>query len=136
MSPEFKREKKESSSLHLKDRLIFEEFLSNLSARFVNVPSDRVDAEILCALEETRGFFKVERCAILWVSPDKITWQITHAAVAENVSLVPIGVELPISLFPWAYGKLTHKQETFSFTSLEDLPAEASTAGNRSSNGA
>ena len=38
--------KRKQAEQNLKERLIFEELLSDLSARFVNLPADQVDGEI------------------------------------------------------------------------------------------
>jgi len=62
---------------------------------------------------------------LLQILPDKATWQVTHAAVAGDVPPVPLRVELPVSLFPYAYNKLIHERQVHSFSKLEDLPAEA-----------
>ena len=109
----------------LEERLRFERLLSDLSARFVNIPPDRVDAEIEYGLRQILEFFQVERCGLLQLSPDKGLWQVTHAAIAEGVRPVPLRVELPGSLFPYTYDKLVHKRQVHSFSRLDDLPVEA-----------
>jgi two-component system, NarL family, sensor kinase len=111
--------------LALEERLRFERLLAGLSARFVNIPPDRVDSEIEQGLRQILEFFQVERCGLLQILPDKASWQVTHAAVAEDVRPVPLKVELSVSLFPYAYVKLIHKREVHLFSKLDDLPAEA-----------
>jgi len=59
----------------VEERLRFERLLSDLSARFVNIPPDRVDSEIERALKEVLDFFKVDRCGLLRTLPDKASWQ-------------------------------------------------------------
>ena len=113
------------AQLALEERLRFEHLLSDLSASLVNIPPDRVDSEIEYGLRQIIEFFQVERCGLLQVLPDKASWQVTHAAVAEDVPPVPLRVELPVSLFPYAYDKLIHKRGVHSFARLDDLPAEA-----------
>ena len=113
------------AQLALEERLRFEHLLSDLSARLVNIPPDRVDSEIEYGLRQILEFFQVERCGLLQILPDKASWQVTHAAVAEDVPPVPLRVELPVSLFPYAYDKLIHKRGVHSFAKLDDLPAEA-----------
>ena len=49
----------------LEERLRFEELLSDLSANFVNIPADLVDAEISSGLEQIARFLQVDR-ALLW----------------------------------------------------------------------
>jgi two-component system, NarL family, sensor kinase len=109
----------------LEDRLSFERLLSDLSARFVNIPPDRVDSEIEHGLKQTLEFFQVDRCELLRLLPGKASWQITHIATSGNVPTHPAGVELPGSLYPWAYEKLAEKHEVMSVSRLDDLPAEA-----------
>ena len=109
----------------LEDRLRFEQLLSDLSARFVNIPPDRVDSEIDFGLRQILEFFQVDRAGLMRSLPDKSAHQITHGVYAENVPSVPLGVELPRSLYPWAYKKLVEKHEVVSFSRLDDLPPEA-----------
>ncbi len=109
----------------LEERLRFERILSNLSARLVHVPSDRLDGEIENALKTIREYFQVERCGLIRILPDRKSWQLTHVAIAEAVPPAPLGKEFPISLFPFAYDRLIRKREVHSFSSLDDLPPEA-----------
>ena len=109
----------------LSDRLQFEQLLSGLSARFVNIPPDQVDSEIDDGLQKVLELFQVDRCALLQLLPDKSSWQITHIASSDHVPPRPAGVELPRSLFPWAYEKLAKKHEALFISRLDDLPAEA-----------
>ena len=53
----------------LSDRLQFEQLLSGLSARFVNIPPDQVDSEIEDGLKQILEFFQVDRCALLQLLP-------------------------------------------------------------------
>jgi two-component system, NarL family, sensor kinase len=109
----------------LQERLRFEKLLSDLSARFVNIPPDRVDSEIEDGLRQILELFQVDRCALLRLLLDKTLWQITHIASSDDVPPVPVGVELPSSLYSWAYEKLTEKHDVVSVSRLDDLPAEA-----------
>jgi formate hydrogenlyase transcriptional activator len=116
---------REKADEALRERLQFEELLSGLSARFVNIPSDQVDDEILDAMKLVMEYFRVERCGMLRTSPGKTTWQVTHSAVSEDVPPFPLGVDLPKSLFPWVFEKLIGEREVLSFSTLDDLPADA-----------
>ena len=62
----------------LGDRLRFERLLSDLSARFVNIPPDRVDSEIEDGLKQILEFFRVDHCTLLRILPSKASFQITH----------------------------------------------------------
>ncbi len=109
----------------LENRLQFEGLLSNLSARFVEIPPERVDSEIDYGLRQILEFFQVDRVGLMRSLPDKHVYRITHAVYAEDVPAVPIGVELPTSIHPWAAEKLAEKHEVVSFSRLDDLPPEA-----------
>jgi two-component system, LuxR family, sensor kinase FixL len=109
----------------LEDRLRFERLVSGLSAGFVNIAPDQVDTEIEHGLKQILQFFQVERCGLIRILPVKGVWQATHAAVAEGRPPVPVGEEIPITLFPYAYDKLVNKRQVHSFSKLDDLPAEA-----------
>ena len=109
----------------LEDRLRFERLVSDLSARFVNIPPGQVDSEINRALQQLLEFFQVDRCGLLRTLPGKSTYQITHVAMSEDVPPVPAGTELPIAINPWAYEKLILKREVVAYSRLDDLPPEA-----------
>ena len=53
--------------VQLEDRLRFETFISDLSARFVRIPSSKVHQEIERALREVTEFFHAHRCGLLKV---------------------------------------------------------------------
>ena len=109
----------------LENRLRFERLVSDLSARFVNIPPDQVDSEIDYGLKQILEFFQVDRAGLMWSLPDRSAYQITHGAYGEDVPPVPIGVELRRTLYPWASEKLVEKHEVVSFSRLDDLPPEA-----------
>ena len=109
----------------LEERLRFEQIISDLSAQFIHMPSERLDDEIELALKKVMEFFQVDRCGLLHVLPDKNSWKITHMANSEHAPPIPKGTELPQSIHPWAYEKLTIKGEVVSFTRVEDMPDEA-----------
>jgi len=106
-------------------RLEFERFLADLSAKFVALPPEQVDDEIRGALKRVLQFFKIDRCSLLRLLPCRTKWQITHNADAAGDSPYPIETTLPVSLVPWAARKLADDRKTFSFSTPDDLPAEA-----------
>jgi len=109
----------------LEDRIRFETLISDISARFVNISPDQVDPEISRALKQILEFFQVDRAGLMRSLPDRPAYQITHGVYGEDVPSVPVGVELPRSIYPWAFEKLTEKHEVVSFSRLDDLPPEA-----------
>jgi PAS domain S-box-containing protein len=109
----------------LEERLRFEQLICDLSARFIDLPSERFDDEIEVALKQVLEFFQADRCGLLHSLPGSDAWQITHVVYSEHGTPVPIGTALPRSIHPWAYEKLAIKGEIVSFTSVDDLPNEA-----------
>ena len=109
----------------LEARLRFEQIISELSAQFIHLPSERLDDEIELALKKVLEFFQVDRCALLHVLPDKNSWKISYLASSEHAPPIPKGTELPQSIHPWAYEKLAIKGEVVSFERVEDMPDEA-----------
>jgi signal transduction histidine kinase len=91
----------------------------------VNMPPDRVDSEVEDGLRQILKFFQVDRCVLLRTLPGKTSFQITHVASSDDVPPLPAGIELPRSIYPWLYEKLTEKHEVMSISRLDDLPAEA-----------
>ncbi|MBN1548395.1 MAG: sigma 54-interacting transcriptional regulator [Syntrophaceae bacterium] len=104
--------------------LEFEQLISELSTRFVNISSDKLDTEIQISLKRIYEFFNCDRCALLEGMPDEQIWEITHIAAVENAPAVPVGSKLPAAITPWVFEKLV-KKEIVSFSNLDDLPAEA-----------
>ena len=109
------------------DRLRFEQMIADLSARFINMPPERLDTEIENALHMLLEFFQVDRCGLLHTLPGNDAWIITHAAYSEHATPVPRGTQLPRSINPWAYDRLTKEGRVVAYTRMDDIP-EASDA--------
>ena len=110
---------------NLQERLQFEQLLSDLSARFVNIAPDQVDLEIESALRQILEFFQVDRCGLVRVSPHDNSFRITHVAYASDIPPVPENSDLSINLFPWVHEKIIKQHEVVSFTTRDELPSEA-----------
>ncbi|HWR92995.1 MAG TPA: sigma 54-interacting transcriptional regulator, partial [Desulfobacterales bacterium] len=115
------------SEAYLRERLDFEKFMADLSARFVALPPERVDDEIQCALKEVLEFFRIDRCNFLRLVPGERSFQVMHSVDVSGVSPYPVGTPRAVSLYPWLVKKLSEQHEVASFARLEDLPAEAAT---------
>ena len=118
--------KRKHTEKTLQKRLRFEQLLSDVSARFVNIPPDRVDSKIEWGLKQILEFFQVDRAGLVRTVPGRSAYKLTHVAYGEDVPPIPSGVELPISITPWAYEKLILKREVVAYSRLDDLPPEAS----------
>ena len=114
------------TKMALQERLRFEQLLSDLSARFVNISPERVDSEIEYGLKQILEFFQVDRAALVRTVPDRSSYRITHITYGEDVPLISSENEIPISINPWAYEKLILKRKVVAFSRLDDLPTEAS----------
>jgi PAS domain S-box-containing protein len=106
-------------------RLRFEQMISDLSARFINVSPEDLDEEIERALKHVLNFFQVDRAALLRVWPSRDVWIITHLADSDHAPPVPKGTELPRAIYPWAYHRLTVEGKPVSFARVDDMPDEA-----------
>ena len=105
------------------ERLRFEWLLTDMSATFVNVAADLVDAQIEQALERLVDFFGVERSSFGQVSAGDKAILVTHSFVAPGYPPFP-----PMILdeeLPW-YAEQVRRGELIRFDRLpEDVPEEA-----------
>ncbi len=108
-----------------RERLEFEKFLADLSARFVSLHPEQVDNEINNALRGILQFFGVDRCSLLRLLPGKTLWLVTHNADILGDSPYPVETPLPTSLVPWCVRRLSVDRATVAFSCIEDLPEEA-----------
>jgi formate hydrogenlyase transcriptional activator len=108
------------------DRLRFETFLSDLSARFVRLPSTQVHQEIERALQEVTEFFHAHRCGLLDVFGDRKIARLTHAWYAEGVRRVPPGWNCAEG-HSWSFERLVGQKQPVAFNDLCELPPEAAT---------
>ncbi len=108
----------------LKERIAFEQLLTGLSTRFINLPWERIDAEIKEALQQVLRFFKGDRCGLLEVRRDGGSVRVIHAAYAEGVEPIPSDVNLA-ALFPWHYDRVVRRGEIVCVARLDELPPDA-----------
>src|SRR4051794_15583392 len=107
----------------LEERLRFERLLTDLSATFVNVAADLVDAQIEHALERLVDFLGIERSSFGQISEDDKAILVTHSYVAPGYPPLPPFI-LDVDL-PW-YAEQVRRGELIRFDRLpEDAPAEA-----------
>ncbi len=106
-------------------RLEFEILLSDLSARLVALPADRVDDEIHKALEDICAFFRLQSVSLVRHLPDGKSWVITDTSYPLGTAPFPVAKPLSNALFPHLLRKLENERTVISFKSLEELPAAA-----------
>jgi PAS domain S-box-containing protein len=117
----------------------FEGLLVDILARFVNLPAREVDGEIEGALGRVCSFLELARAGLWLTSQDGTdSFTLTHSSSQRQKrrdgnddrpsdeatpGAIPISTESR-TLFPWSSGQAA-RGETISFSTLEDLPAEA-----------
>src|SRR5215472_5725086 len=94
----------------LEERLRFETLLTEISARFVNVPASKVDSEIEDAQRTICGRLGVDQSAVWQVSgEDADLFYLTHLHRAPEVPVPPERAS-GREFFPWAQKKVQAKE--------------------------
>jgi two-component system sensor kinase FixL len=106
----------------LDDRLRFERLVAGLSTKFVNVPSEAVDAEIEAALDEVIEAMKLERCA-LYSLGEGTGFRLTHQRRRRDAN----GGPFPLSEqgWPWLIGQISAGNTVVLHDVNQELPAAA-----------
>jgi PAS domain S-box-containing protein len=109
----------------LLDRLIFETLLTDISARFVNLPFEQVDSEIELAQKGICECLGLDHSSLWQLAPDgtgKII--LTHYyRAALDLPLPPDNMD-GFQFFPWALDRLSHHQ-TVCIPDISQAPPEA-----------
>jgi PAS domain S-box-containing protein len=116
------RAQRQRAQVQLAQRLRFEEMLSALSARFVNLPPDRLDAEIERVLESIGKGLNVDRVSVYEISEEDQTLHLVHSHRDAEIAAPPS--EFKLERLPWIRQKLMNR-EMVTFSDFEELPAEA-----------
>jgi PAS domain S-box-containing protein len=106
----------------LKDRLRFEGLISDLSAGFVNIPSNEIENQINKGLEQITEFFAADRCTLGLFSEDGTL--LTRAFEYNREGVEPAPVSLSKDQLPWYMAQLTQGKMVV-VNRLEDLPDDA-----------
>jgi formate hydrogenlyase transcriptional activator len=107
----------------------FERLIADLSAKFINVPADGVNAVIREALQRISESLDLDRATFFRILPDgelvePIRW--TSAEVSDSTPDPISGAQR----FPWAVGRLQSGQEV-CFSSVDDIPSPVDREGYR-----
>lgn len=106
----------------LEERLQFEKLITNLSARFINLPANEIDQQIDNGLKLVVEALQVDRSSLFQFSEDGTEWLVTNSFANEGFEVTP---RIPVKKnFPWIASKIQHG-EIVPITSLNDLPEEA-----------
>jgi two-component system sensor kinase FixL len=107
----------------LNNRLRFEHLIAMLSARFVNVPPEKVDRELENGLDEVAETMKLDRCALFELVNDSGDLRITNNRLKVSVDGVPF--PLHEQRLPWLFEQTSLGKIVVLPDVAKDLPAEA-----------
>ncbi len=103
-------------------QLQFEYFITELSAKFINLPVEEVNEQIENGLKLVVTALEVDRSSLFQLSEDGTEMLVTHSFAQKGLEPTPrIQVQKD---FPWAASKL-QQGEILRISSLNDLPEEA-----------
>jgi formate hydrogenlyase transcriptional activator len=110
----------------IEEQLQFERLLTEISARFVNLPPDQVESEIQDALRRICESLQFDRSTMWQISePARGDAPLTHLFQAQNHESPPIPERLATKdSFPWTMEKIL-KGEILTIPKISDLPPEA-----------
>jgi PAS domain S-box-containing protein len=114
-----KRRKVEES---LVEQLAFESLLSELSATFINLPEEQVDAHIEQGLGRIAEFLKIDRVTLFELSPDRTEMRSAFSSAGTGINPAPPFVKAT-DLPSWRI-RLLRGEVAFA-SDLNDLPEEA-----------
>ena len=106
----------------LAERLRFEAMLAGLSARFVNLPAERVDAEIKSVLASIGQGLNVDRVSVFALARRDQKLQLIHSHEAAEIVAPPS--EVHFEQIPWITQQLL-TGEMLTLSDAADLPGEA-----------
>ncbi len=109
----------------LKDRLIFEQMLSELSSEFTRISPMMADSKIFDSLSRVGAFMKADRGYLFRFNWDKTKFQITHLWEAEGIEKEQtVRGAIVRDIFPWLYENLI-KGKDIIISDVAQLPGEA-----------
>jgi transcriptional regulator with GAF, ATPase, and Fis domain len=117
--PEYKCE-----SLAWEERLRFEKLLADLSATFVNAPSERLDEILDGSLKVLVEFLGNDRSTLVKFTEDTTHVVVTHSYAVHGCEPFPQG-PLADDRLPWFIGQFRCGNPVFLSCLPEDLPPEA-----------
>ncbi len=100
----YQRRLRRKSQRQLKERLHFEGLLASLSARFVNLQSNKVYEEIKLVLESIGKVLDVDRISVFELSEKEQKLFCIHSC--KNEGIAPAPVEICLKQIPWIREKI------------------------------
>ncbi|MRS03979.1 diguanylate cyclase, partial [bacterium] len=103
----------------------FEEMLTNISTRFINVDNEDIDNEINSVLKHIGQFENVDRTYVFRIDPKTKTMSNTHEWCREGINPKIRDLQnLPLNNFHWFIEQITC--DPLIISRVNDLPASAS----------
>jgi signal transduction histidine kinase len=122
--PEAAPESVDALRAELEDRLRFETFLAETSARFVHLPPDRIESEIVDAQRHVCEFLDLDR-SVLWLVSDLEPGKLRLKHLNQPGGGPPVPEDVDASdLFPWTE-KTIMSGQMVAVQKLSELPQEA-----------
>lgn len=106
----------------LKREATFEKTIAQLSARFVNLPTDHVDEEVVRSLEIVGRAVDADRATVALIDEESGDVMVTHAWADHGV--VPMPKQFVAGVFPWLV-KIVLSGQAIPMQTPESLPEEA-----------
>jgi formate hydrogenlyase transcriptional activator len=105
----------------IEQQLRFEKTLAEISSVFVNLDSNKIDAQIMQSQKRVCETFGLERSTLMQISRDGHEAVVTHSWAADGFQQTPF---LSIQDFPWC-ARTALSGQRLSFARIDDLPVEA-----------
>lgn len=108
----------------LEEQLQFEAFISDLSARFINLPPNEVDNWVDQGLKQVVEFLGVDRGSLMQLLGENKVPVVTHSYSKPGFPPLTKMTDVPGASFPWSCLKILNG-EILSFSSPDEFPPEA-----------
>ncbi len=109
----------------LQRQVAFENIVTAISTKFINLEPEEVDQGIRDALQTLGEFAGVDRSYVFLFSGDRVMMSCTHEWCAEgSASQIARMQDVPVDALPWSSRRLLNL-ETLYIPDLDDLPPEA-----------
>jgi PAS domain S-box-containing protein len=118
----WQRAQRRRTQEQLTNRLRFEKMLAALSARFTNLPPERVDSHIGSVLESVGKLLQVDRVSVYKTSSEEQKLELVHSY--EEAGVAPPLPEVHFKQVPWIMNKLGDNK-VLVLPDLDDLPGSA-----------
>jgi len=94
----------------LQQRLQFEELITSISTKFINLLPSEIDSGINLSLEKIGELVEADRCYVFQFSDNGTTMKNTHEYCAKGVKSQKVQLsKVPLADYPWAIEQLREK---------------------------